>query len=129
MKINTLTYDSVGNLYGTYPSLPLEGYDYYYKDNAAQDIDYIMLGNLKVYNLKDVYGRIIGKEIKRGSSVLSGEYISYLKAGDHATNMPATVWFADGTKIKDSIKYSYDNCGNIIKITENGHVAVKYEYD
>ncbi len=27
------------------------------------------------------------------------------------------------------IKYKYDSCGNICRITENGHVVAKYEYD
>ncbi|MDE7083729.1 MAG: RHS repeat-associated core domain-containing protein, partial [Clostridia bacterium] len=40
-----------------------------------------------------------------------------------------TVWFGNGEKIADSIKYKYDSCGNICRITENGHVVAKYTYD
>ncbi len=48
---------------------------------------------------------------------------------DHATNMPATVWFAKGSQIRDSIKYKYDSCGNISEITQNGHLVARYTYD
>ena len=57
------------------------------------------------------------------------EIVTYRKVGDHATNMPATVWFGNGNTIKDSIKYKYDSCGNICEITQNGHLFARYKYD
>ena len=104
-------------------------YGYVYKLNAARDLDYIKFGDYKFKPLTDVNGRNTGKEIYNGSTKLAAEYITYRKVGDHATNMPATVWFGNGSQIKDSIKYKYDKCGNICEITENGHVVAKYAYD
>ncbi len=49
--------------------------------------------------------------------------------GDHATNMPSTVWYANGNVIRDNVKYKYDACGNILEIRENGKLSARYEYD
>ncbi len=108
-----------------------QAYGYGYKNNAARDIEYIALPNgLNSYPLKDLNGRNSGKELRddNGNKVY-GEYISYVKVGDHATNMPSTVWYANGTAIKENIKYKYDNCGNIVEIRENGKLSARYEYD
>ncbi len=79
--------------------------------------------------LKDANGRNTGKEIYSGENKVAGEYITYRKIGDRATNMPATVWYATGKDINESIKYTYDRCGNISEIRENGHLKTKYTYD
>ncbi len=108
-------------------------YRYTYKYNAAHDLNYITFGSsvdsCKFKPLKDVNGRNVGKEIYKDTDKVAAEYITYRKVGDHATNMPATIWFGNGTQIKDSIKYKYDSCGNICEITENGHIVAKYAYD
>lgn len=104
-------------------------YVYAYKNNAARDLDYIGFGDYKFKPLTDVNGRNTGREIYNGENKIVAEYITYRKVGDHATNMPATVWFGGGNAIKDSIKYKYDSCGNISQITENGHLTAKYTYD
>lgn len=104
-------------------------YTFAYKDNAARELDYISFGDYKFKPLTDVNGRNTGKEIYSGEDKIAAEYVSYRKVGDHATNMPSTVWFAGGTDVKDSIKYKYDKCGNICEITENGHIVAKYKYD
>ena len=79
--------------------------------------------------LSDVNGRNTGKEIYANVNKVAGEYISYRKVGDHATNMPSVIWYASGEDIKDNIKYKYDKSGNICEITENGHIVAKYAYD
>jgi len=104
-------------------------YSYFYKDNAAHDLNYISFGEYKFKPLMDVNGRNTGKEVYNGENKIVGEYISYRKVGDHATSMPSTIWFASGTNIKDNIRYKYDDCGNICEITENGHIVTKYKYD
>ncbi len=121
-------------------------YSYFYKDNAARSLDYISIpvvierekadGNTEevtvVYKfcpLTDVNGRNTGREIIGDTTKIATEYITYRKVGDHATNMPATVWFGNGNTIKDSIKYKYDSCGNICEITQNGHLFARYKYD
>ncbi len=104
-------------------------YAYYYDNTAARKLRGIRFGNYLFKPLTDVNGRNTGREILSATKRISGEYISYRKVGDRATNMPSTVWFGDGNGIKESIKYSYDCRGNICKITENGHVFAKYSYD
>lgn len=104
-------------------------YNYFYKNNAARSLDYITFNSFKIKPLADVNGRNTGKEIFSGSSKIAAEYISYRKVGDHATNMPSAIWYGNYSSIKDSIKYSYDKSGNISEITENGDLAVRYEYD
>ena len=115
----------------TYGGAITQEYCYTYRNNAAREIEYIEMPNgIKSYPLKDLNGRNTGKELKdvNGNRVY-GEYISYVKVGDHATNMPSTVWYANGTAIKENIKYKYDNCGNIVEIRENGKLSARYEYD
>ncbi len=105
-------------------------YAYTYRNNATRSLDNISIND--VYSIKpltDVNGRSSGKEILKDGSRLCAEYISYRKVGDHATNMPATIWFANGTDIKENLRYKYDRCGNIAQITQNGDNAVSYEYD
>lgn len=104
-------------------------YAYYYDNTAAQKLSEIKFKEYSFKPLTDVNGRNTGKEILNGSKKISCEYISYRKVGDHATNMPSTVWFGNGNGIKESIKYAYDNRGNICEIIENGHVFAKYSYD
>ena len=106
-----------------------QAYTYVYKDNAAHDLEYVGIDGYKFYPLSDVNGRHTGREIVNGTAKIAGEYITYRKVGDHATNMPASVWFASGSAIKESIKYRYDSCGNIAEITQNGHLVARYKYD
>ena len=106
-----------------------QAYSYAYKDNAAHNLEYVGMGNYKFYPLTDVNGRNTGREIYSGENKLAAEYITYRKVGDHATNMPASVWFASGSAIKESIKYKYDSCGNIAEIMQNGHLVARYKYD
>ena len=53
--------------------------------------------------------------------------------GDHATNMPISVYFGkksgDKFPITESVKYKYDNKGNICRIDENGEPVIWYKYD
>ena len=129
-----LTEDYSYNEYGELAQKTLSGavdraYTYAYKDNAARDLEYVGFENYKFYPLSDVNGRNTGREIHNGTTKVAGEYITYRKVGDHATNMPASVWFASGTSTKDSIKYKYDSCGNIAEIMQNGHLVARYKYD
>lgn len=52
-----------------------------------------------------------------------------MQKGDHASNLVASEWFGDENVIKDSLKYSYDENGNIVSIKENGVEIVRYAYD
>ena len=59
----------------------------------------------------------------------SAEFFCYIKFGDHATNMPSTVRFAENGVFNESIQYKYDSMGNIVEIFENGRSVCRYEYD
>ena len=133
-SVAVLTEDYVYNAYGELSQKTISGevsqvYSYAYKTNAAHNLDYVGYGSYKFYPLTDVNDRNIGREIFDGENKIAGEYITYRKVGDHATNMPASVWFGGGNVIKDSIKYKYDSCGNICEIMQNGHIAARYKYD
>ena len=56
-----------------------------------------------------------------------------IRLGDHATNMPASIYFGEiynsPCAIKKSLKYAYDKMGNIEKIYKNGELSVRYTYD
>ena len=124
------TYDS----YNTIATRTISGevehtYEYTYKDTAARTIDNFTVLGYTFIPQTDVYGRHTGKEIKNGSDKIAAEYVTYRKVGDHATNMPSTVFFASGSTIKENIKYKYDKCGNISEIYENGELKARYTYD
>mgnify|MGYP001086981244 CR=1 FL=1 len=123
-------YNEYGLLTGKeYSNSVNHAYSYTYKDNAAKELESISVLGYDFKPLTDVNGRNTGKEIYSGANKVAGEYITYRKIGDRATNMPATVWYATGNKINESIKYTYDRCGNISEIRENGHLKTKYTYD
>ncbi len=125
------TYNVNGELTGMQIDGGLElSYTYAYRDTSARTLDNINVNEtLDFKPLTDVNGRNMGKEVFISKNKLCGEYISYRKIGDRATNMPATVWFANGANIRESLRYKYDRCGNIAQITQNGDKAVSYEYD
>ena len=121
------------NVYGQLIRKTLSGavnrtYNYVYKDDA-KSFDYTATGEYKFKPLTDVNGRNTGKEIHNATGKIAAEYISYRKMGDRATNMPSSVWYANGQEIKENIGYTYDKCGNISEIKENGALAVRYSYD
>ena len=64
-----------------------------------------------------------------GDNKIAEEKITYIKFGDHATNMPSNVRFATNGVFNESIQYKYDSMGYIIEVFENGRSACRYEYD
>ena len=139
-NVNALTESYAYNDHGQTATKSLTGgvnqaYGYFYKDNAARDLDYMTLPNgLQYHPQKDVNGRNTGKELTDGNGNRKyGEYIYYRKVGDHATNMPASVYYGMTTDgkyvIGENVKYSYDEMGNISKVFENGTMSVRYTYD
>ena len=77
----------------------------------------------------DALGRNTGKTIEFGDNKVAEEKISYVKFGDHATNLPSTIRFATYGVFNESIQYKYDSMGNIVEVFENGRTACRYEYD
>ena len=108
-------------------------YTYGYKGTAGRELESITTDGVTVKPQTDKLGRRAGREIENGNGKIAGEYMYYRKIGDHATNMPSSVYY--GTKkngkyvITDNVKYAYDKMGNIEKIYENGALKVRYVYD
>ena len=76
------------------------------------------MGSVIVKPQFDVLGRNKGRELSYGTGYnnkIAEEKISYVKFGDHATNLPGTMWFADKSngkyQVKDSLRYAYDKMG------------------
>ena len=108
-------------------------YDYTYEDNAEHELSSVSTEGWKFKARRDCLGRNTGKEIAVSEAKVAEEIITYRKVGDHATQMPSTIRYGDKTGgrygIRDSIKYAYDEEGNIAKIYENGSLSVRYTYD
>lgn len=64
---------------------------------------------------------------------LVSENYYYRKVGDHATNMPASMYYGDRNTgaygMTENVRYAYDGMGNITKVYENGKMKIRYEYD
>ena len=138
----TYAYDEYGKVKSvTQSGEAARTYTYAYKNEAAHELDSITTGTYKFSPQTDKLGRNAGREICNNDVKLAGEYIYYRKAGDHATNMPSSVYYGKRTKyvvdeeekykytIQESIKYAYDRMGNISRIDENGAPVVWYKYD
>lgn len=121
----TYMYDKYGKLLGvTQGGTSARTYTYAYKENAARELESITTGGLTFAPQTDKLGRNAGREIWKDGDKLAAEYIYYRKVGDHATNMPCSVYFGkkkgEILPITENIKYAYDNMGNICRIEENG---------
>ena len=143
----TLTYDDKGNVTtvttpshaetfvydnkNVLTSKTVDGktYSFTHKPTAANALDSITVDGKTVRPATDALGRNTGKTIEVGANKIAEEKISYVKFGDHATNLPSTVRFATNGVFRESMQYRYDSMGNIIEVFENGRSACRYEYD
>ena len=104
-------------------------YTYTYKDTANKALESISVGGNTVRPNIDALGRNTGKVIEVGENKIAEEKITYVKFGDHATNMPSNIRFATNGVFNSSMQYRYDCMGNIVEIFENGRTVCRYEYD
>ena len=104
-------------------------YEFTYKATADKALDSISVNGNAVRPNTDALGRNTGKVIEVGDNKIAEEKISYVKFGDHATNMSSNVRFATNGVFNESIQYKYDSMGNIIEVFKNGRSACRYEYD
>ena len=105
---------------------------YEYSTDSKKSLKKVTKGDLTTSLKTDLYGRNTGKEITNSSNAkIYGEEISYLKKGDHATNIPNVIKYYDAQLggYGQELKYSYDANGNICQITEEGKLLAKYTYD
>ena len=103
-------------------------YVFHHKETADKSLESISVDGNTVKPETDALGRNVGKTVAFGDTKLI-EKISYVKFGDHATNLPASIRFGIDDEFKDTLQYKYDGMGNIIAILENGRVICRYEYD
>ncbi|MCL1972473.1 MAG: hypothetical protein FWG57_05740 [Endomicrobia bacterium] len=113
----------------------VQTYVHAYKNNAARNLDSIALpNNLLCKPQTDANGRNIGNLLTdlNGQNKF-GEYIDYLKVGDHTTDMISSIRYGDIKNgqyvIGVGLDYKYDVRGNISEIWEDGDLAVAYTYD
>jgi len=100
--------------------------EYDYSDELDAKLQSIKFNNVVGQTIGyDKLGRINQTKLP---NILAKQY-NYLQKGDHASNLVASEWFGDESVIKDSLKYCYDENGNIISIKENGVEIVRYAYD
>ena len=117
-------------------------YEYSYRETAGRELESITVvketeaGEVdkgKIKPKRDVNGRNKGKEIEWNGEKIGEEYIVYRKVGDHATNMPASMYYGDRNTgaygMTENVRYAYDGMGNITKVYENGEMKIRYEYD
>ena len=68
--------------------------------------------NINIKPKLDELGRNKGKEIWIDENKVAEERIVYRKVGDHATNMPASIYYADVNYspciVRSCLKYAYD---------------------
>ena len=81
--------------------------------------DIISVDSTVVRPNTDALGRNTGKTIEVGTTKIAEEKISYVKFGDHATNLPSTVRFASNDVFKKNIQYKYNCMGTIVSRIKN----------
>ncbi|MCM1368220.1 MAG: polymorphic toxin-type HINT domain-containing protein [Roseburia sp.] len=81
-------------------------------------VEYDKLGR----NYENVVSDETGKTLLRS-------YTYYLKYGDHTTNFLSSVRYGVNGALDEHTKFTYDENGNILTVSENGRLSVRYAYD
>ena len=129
----SITYDDFGNVTSVVNN-ENQAYSYTYKDDSTKALEKTVIYGYNIYPRTDCNGRNIGKDILCEGSPCHAEKIDYLKVGDHTTNFPSRITYANNDSaalgnITMTLKYSYDNMGNVSKIYKNGLLTTRYTYD
>ena len=125
----TFTYDNYGSVSQRNLST-VNGnttYNYTYSDDSKRKLTQVQMveDNIVIKPATDNLSRNVGKSITVSNNQIINDRISYLKNGNHATNIPVAIEYAD----KNRISYKYDRMGNIVKVFDNGILSADYEYD
>ena len=110
-KLEKISYT---NYFGTYNN---NNKSYSTTKTFNQSINYDPLGRTKELSIN-----------YNNSKIINTNY-SYVKRGEKASNRVSSIWYGSKGVIKDSIKYIYDEKGNISKVLENGVEITRYTYD
>ena len=103
-RVTTYNYDNTVNNRLLSVELP---------NNIIETISYDKLGRVSNIKVGDLYTK----------------HYEYLQKGDHTTNLISKESYVLNNVVKESIKYKYDEKGNIASIKENEEEVVRYEYD
>ena len=109
--VSTHTFDYEDGLNSTLKSITWNG-------EVSQHYTHDALGRQTRYVLRDANG-----------TAFYSRKASYLKYGDHTTNLIADLQYQVKGKAADRERYTYDAEGNITAIHENGKLKVRYHYD
>ena len=84
--------------------------------NAFQSVEIDLLGRTKQLTLTS-------------SDNSETRLFHYLKNGLHASNLVSSIWFGKNKNFTDTLKYRYDEKGNITEVYENAILQARYSYD
>ena len=122
------SYDKYGNVSTTTVTIGsvVDSYEntYDYSNPEPKHIS-TKIGNVTETYKYDKLSRI--SETQLGS--IYSKHFNYLQKGNYTSNLIASEWFGKNGIVQESLKYSYDQNGNIIKIFENGELIQNFEYD
>ena len=129
----TFTYDDFGRVSSLVQNTGMNYLYEYNNDSASRELKSISVSGIKLKPQLDCLGRHKGKEILVNNTKIAEENIVYRKVGDHATHVPASIYFGavkNGNYVlNEHLKYAYDEMGNISKVYENGDIVAQYAYD
>ncbi len=100
-------------------------YTYKYKEGLKNELE-----EVNGFGLVQKFGHdTLGRQTESKIEGIYSKKASYLKYGDHTTDIIADLTYKIANGNTDREKYSYDKEGNISAIHENGRLKVKYTYD
>ena len=81
----------------------------------------------KILTQKISYDKL-GRVAKTSTNNISKEF-TYLKVGDHTSTLVSKLQYATNNINKNSLRYLYDEKGNITEVRENNSLVTRYKYD
>ena len=106
-------------------------YTYSYEDNPDAKLKNITLKHND--NENNIFSQgVTYDNLDRLSSLITKNHsrqFTYLKSGDHTTNLVSMLQFGYGNINTENLKYKYDEKGNISEIRKNGLLVARYKYD
>ena len=122
------TYDRYGNVSGA--SIKIGETTCTYENTFDYSSPQTLHLSTKINNIIESYSydklsRI--SETKLGN--IYSKHFNYLQKGGCTSNLIASEWFGCKGIVADSLKYRYDDKGNITHILENGKEIARFTYD
>ena len=106
-----------------YDGNTVQEYGFSYEDTFEGKLASILWNNtLREEYKRDALGRLTGMITHNDTEKLCSCKISYLKYGDHATNLVAALTHTDRNGVNSTERYGYNEAGHIDTVTENGRV-------